>query len=336
MKIKFRPPQITTTEYYYNEIVGYNDTLNSLKITFIDSEKSRNYFTCLVFCLISAFISIILIEYLTFSYIINIFSLQESGTANRNSLLISLLLNLLYYFIIFSVIYFYYDNYQYSLIHGDFSNIKFTSEIVILFIIFPLFLSGLLFRLANYIFFYAHSIENLVKTKTNTFFFKNFISYINYAVFTENGMAYLYLFRIYNIVISVIFSLILLFYYNKYSFIFSSEDLLSFVVYQNKNTDQIKYFNFILCLQIIYLTVNLSYFYHYPQFSKIKQIFDSLFMLYDQKIIDTLENETTNEKEALKSNFAKLLINFDHQSELFYRYRNVNVEFGGLSEVIIY
>ena len=136
-----------------------------------------------------------------------------------------------------------------------------------------------------------------------------------------------------------------MFYYNKYSFVFSGEEYLTFLVYQEGNTNEIKFFNYILCIQILNIFVSLSYFYHYPHFSKIKEIFDSLFLLYDQKIIDTLDSDVqndeeaqkcrvTNEKEALKSNFAKLLINFDPQSELFYRYRNVNFDLGGLTEVL--
>ena len=226
---------------------------------------------------------------------------------------------------------------------GEFSNVIFVSETLTFFIILPLFLANLIFRIFNSIFFYANYIENHIKT--NTFFSKNLLSHINFCVIAENGLAYLYLFRIYNIITSVLFSLVLMFHYNKYSFVFSGDEYLIFVVYQGNNTNEIKFYNFILCLQINYLFVSLSHFYHYPQFSKIKEIFDSLFLLYDQKIIDTLESDVlndeeaqlsrvTNEKEALKSNFAKLLINFDPQSELFYRYRNLNFELGGLTEVL--
>jgi len=340
--IKYRPPNIATPEYYYNEISSFREDLKTFKSEFISAEKSRNYFISLVVSLIIAFISITLIEYLTFTNMLNIYSFQESGCANRNCLLKAIFSIAVYYFSIYIILNLYYNDYKIALKHGEFSNVRFLCEVLTLFLIFPILLTNFIFRLLSSFFFYANYVENPVKTKS--FLFKNFFSDIDYVVFSENGVANLYLFRIYNIVVSVICSLILLFYYNKYSFMFSNEENIVMLVYQGDNVERLRFINYILWLQIVYLFISLSCFYQYPQFSKIKQIFDSLFLLYDQKVIDTLESELfldeesqknkgTNEKDALKSNFAKLLINFDPQSEMFYRFRHVNFDLVGITEV---
>jgi len=148
----------------------------------------------------------------------------------------------------------------------------------------------------------------------------NWIRDISSAVLIDDGLALIYLYRIYSVLICVFMSMVIFYQCNAHSFMFSNVKLTSMLIYNYDNFQRLKYDNSHLLLVIVYQFVCLIHFYNYPAFSKNKQIFDSIFILSDLKLGDADEIKTC-ERQAFQSNFVKVFINFDTQSENYYRHR---------------
>jgi len=164
----------------------------------------------------------------------------------------------------------------------------------------------------------------------------NLFRNIKTAVLKEGGLAYIYLIRTYTLFFSIIFSMIIFYFVNSHLFLFTPNDLRTLIIY-NEDTMHYEYLKFWVNIQIVNLLciiMQLIFFFNYPKFTKTKQIFDSIFTLYDLKIINSLEIESTCEKDVLESRFILNFLNFDYQSEI-YHFTTNGLEFPSsvLSEV---
>ncbi len=268
----------------------------------------------LLVSLLVIFLTILITQYLTFAHITAIFSMTESGQINTISFLLSLSC-ICVYFLFFRFL-FYID----YLVDGSLSNFSFQKDFLIYYFLTPFVLSCVLQKVIFYFFFYATTITQTKNPNHQQFkfFSRNIFRNVTHSVFNRNGLALIYLFRVYSVTLTTIFSMIFFFYYNVYSFFFTSNDIITFCVYKDENSQNLKYLNIYLLLLIVYQLTALLYFYSYPIFNKHKQIYDSIFILYDLKSIQTLEVEKTCEKEAFESEFVKDFVNFDTQSYYFY------------------
>lgn len=274
----------------------------------------------LIIILISIFLILLITQYLTFTDLIGIFSISESGKRNLYSLVISISVLSIYFTINYFII-FYHEN----IVNISQNKFSFICNYVIV----PLLIAIILQKFTFSIFFYAVSIKSKSYLEiSNNFLFYNMFRGISNCVFTKNGLAYIYLFRIYSVVICSLLSLLLFYFYNQYSFIFSSEKIITFLVYKENgmNLNYINVVNKYLLNLIIYQIVSLLYFYSYPNFNKNKQIFDSVFVLYDLKLILSLDVEKTCEKDAFQSKFVKDFTNFDTQSYFYYKNKHYDRE----------
>ncbi len=108
-----------------------------------------------------------------------------------------------------------------------------------------------------------------------------------------------------------------IFYFNVDNvYTFTEDSKQTFLMYRESKINGLAYFNEYLVLSNVYLIVSLLYFLNFPLFNKHRQIFDSIFLLYDCKYYDTI----TCEKQALENTYTSYFINFDGQSELYYKY----------------
>jgi hypothetical protein len=315
LNIHYRPLDTASPEYYYQEINNFQNIYNHIYKEIYVKESYSNHTLTLLIILISVFLILLITQYLTFADLIGIFSISESGKRNFGSLLISISVLSVYLII----------NYFFIFSHENINNVIFSQNkyyFLCTDIIIPLLLAIILQKFTFSIFFYAVTIRSkFYPENNNNFFFYNMFRGISNSVFTKNGLAYIYLFRIYSVVICSLLSLLLFYIYNQYSFIFSSEKIITFLVYKD-NGGNLNYLNlanrFLLNL-IIYQIVTLLYFYSYPNFNKNKQIFDCVFVLYDLKLILSLDVEKTCEKDAFESKFVKDFTNFDTQSYYYYK-----------------
>ena len=184
----------------------------------------------------------------------------------------------------------------------------------------PFFIAIRLHKFIFSIWFYANTVYRTRDSKAMKFFFFNWIRDMSSAVLLENGLALVYLFRIYSVLISISMSMVVFYQCNAHSFMFSNVKLSSMLIYNFDNFHNLKYDNSHLLLVIVYQFVCLIHFYNYPAFSKNKQIFDSIFILSDLKLGDADEIKTC-ERQAFQSNFVRVFINFDTQSENYYKNR---------------
>ena len=153
--------------------------------------------------------------------------------------------------------------------------------------------------------------------KTTPGYMKFFYSIEN-SMMKDNGMAEMYLFRLYNHFISIFISAILLFLQADISFPYTNDIYTNHLVYNEGNFKTLKLWNTYLSLTIIYMVVGVCDYYNFPKYSDTKQIWDSIFLLHDEKIKefngDKIITETM-ESNLLKSDFVTKTFNSDIQSE---------------------
>jgi hypothetical protein len=261
----------------------------------------------------------LLIQSVTYADIVSILFFNSSGKKNGISLILALL-GFVFYYGICNVIVMVFD--REKLYSAQISDFYFALEYSFVFIISPLIITILIQKVIFSFFFYAIVIESEIykNMKPMQFFQFNLLSDISSAVFNSNGLALIYLFRIYSVLISITMSMVFFYECNAHSFLFSNAKLSSLLIYKNNNFQSLKVDNSNLLLVIVYQFVCSIHLYNYPAFSKIKQIFDSIFVLNDLKLGDDKEIKTC-ERQAFDSKFVKVFINFDTQSEFYYKYR---------------
>jgi len=179
------------------------------------------------------------------------------------------------------------------------------------------------------------------KSKANNFsnfnfLFKNLFRNIKIAVLKNGALAYIYLIRIYSLFFTVLLSMVCLYLVNSHLFFFSASKLRVLLVYNpnESHTESLKFYLRFMFVNIVFLFMQLVHFFNYPKFSKTRQVFDSIFILYDKKIINSLDINSTCEKDVLESLFIREFLNFDYQSEVFqYTANGMDFPNSNLSEV---
>jgi hypothetical protein len=258
---------------------------------------------------------LIVIQKLTYAQMSAIFTCNGSHSSmmNRGAFILSLI----------SIICFYITNNLFNNLKMPYriTDSMFSFQKLMLCVVIPCMIALVQFKLIFYFFFHKNRITNKINdsTKTITFIIHNFLTGVQFGVFDENGIAFIYLFRIYSILI-ITFASFLIFTLNiTHDFMFSSTNILSYLIYKDNQVDVIMFYDNFLIYTIDYLFIVLIFFFNYPLFNKYKQIYDSLFTLYDSKIHEHGQPETC-EKDALSSRYTTYFINFDTQSEFYYRY----------------
>ena len=281
----------SSLELYINDINEINKIyLNT--ISHIENvEITTNLIYSMLISLLIIFILSSYIQYFTFANILAIFTLNIYGNYNFISFCSSLVTILLHFFISY---------YIFSMIN----NIFLFSLVSTLFAICLIHLFNLAFVFAN-------------NSLNKSFLYRNITKGLSNGVIDTNGLAYLYLFRIYNIVVITITSL---FQFTKISlthFSFSNSNIISFLIYSKDNDEDLC---FLLLVIILYMISMISYHCIYPSWRRHKVVFDSVFILLDMKNDDN--GEENYERQALESNFVKIYTNFDSQSIDFYNLKN--------------
>jgi hypothetical protein len=191
--------------------------------------------------------------------------------------------------------------------------------------LFPILIYVVYSKIIFWSIFYAHHTEikdyntGEIKFEKN-FAMANLLRNVKTAVFKDGGLAYIYLIRTYTLFFSIIFSMIIFYFVNSHLFLFSPNDLRSLILYNEEtmHNESLKVWLNIQIVNLIFMVMQLIFFFNYPKFTKTKQIFDSIFTLYDLKIINSLEIKSTCEKDVLESRFIINFLNFDYQSEIYH------------------
>ena len=273
------------------------------------------------------FSSAIILQFLTFADLSNLFFYNENSKINISCFLMALVFFFTYFtsYAIISIFlisgptlisndYSDYINHLFS--NNDIAYVEIIKSILI-----PIVLYLFLVKILFYFFFYSKNLGNL-REKEDSFDFsvKNIFRNIKSAVLKDKSLAYIYLFRIYNLFITLLFSMLIFYFLNSNLFVFSDKNIKTFLIYNSEKKSDIKlqYFLNIQIVSLVYLFMQIIHFFNYPRFQKTKQIFDSIFVLYDLRLMNSLEIEKTCEKQVLESAFIVDFLNFDSQSELFY------------------
>lgn len=185
-------------------------------------------------------------------------------------------------------------------------------------IIFPIITHYIITKLIFIFYFCARNI-NTNNKKVNFIYFNFFRSSQN-NVFYESGLACIYLFRMNTIILNAFVLVFFVFIYSINNYLFNTNSLI-FYFDNNKTFEIIILINL---LSAIYVFMTICVFFSYPNFTPNKQIFDSIFLLYDNKVLDLsyINIKHTDELLALNSKFTTEIINFDNQNYLFYKSKN--------------
>jgi len=297
-------------------------------------------------CIFSIFLTGILLQYSTFADISNIIycSFDKNSILNVVCFFGGIIYLFLFY-IIYYILIWVFSIPQFGSLGGDTKTVLSPYGVSYLeylkVCIFPIIVYVIYSKIIFWSIFYSHNTEfkdfNTGETKfKKNFAMGNLFRNIKTAVLKEGGLAYIYLIRTYTLFFSIIFSMIIFYFVNSHLFLFTPNDLRTLIIY-NEDTMHYEYLKFWVNIQIVNLLciiMQLIFFFNYPKFTKTKQIFDSIFTLYDLKIINSLEIESTCEKDVLESRFILNFLNFDYQSEI-YHFTTNGLEFPSsvLSEV---
>lgn len=348
LSIFYTPPEITTSDFYFSEIIKFNKIASNSYEEFYRKEKMHNQIYSILILVLVIFSTAIIIQYLTFADLSSLLfcSFDKISIINTTSSIIALLFLLSLFIIHYLFVFFlggfsiFSQNFIYY-IDGLFSSIDVAYIELIKCILIPIIIYLLFSKVIFWTVFYSQYIEIRDENDENVLFVKNFIynklfSNIKSVVLKDGALAYIYLLRIYSLIYSVIISMVLFLLINHHLFFFTDNSLRALLIYntEQKHSDSLKLYIQIQLVNIVFLIMQLLYFFNYPKFSKTKQVFDYIFTLYDMKIMNSLGIERTCEKDVLESNFIVEFLNFDSQSEKFY-YSENGIEFyrSNLSEV---
>jgi len=346
LNIFYTPPELTTSDFYFSEILKFSTILNNSFDNFYRNETEKNKTLSIFTCISVIFLTAIILQYLTFADLSNLLfcSFNKNSIINMTSFLFAFI-NLIIYFMIYYIILFF--------ISGNFSlnssvyydNLLSNYNVAYIEIIKNIFMPISIYLIYTKIIFwtllYSQKVE-FQDRKSNKvlitieFSFFNMLRNIKGVVLRNGALAYIYLIRIYMLFFTVIIVMIFFYFLNRHLFFFSPNHLRSLLIYNSNENhyDNLKFYIKIELVVLVFLSMQLIYFFNYPKFSKTKQIFDTIFTLYDMKIINSLNIETTCEKDVLESLFITEFLNFDFQSEI-YHYTTNGLEFPNtnLSEV---
>lgn len=308
---KYRSPSISSSEYYFSEVIYFNNTLNSAIETSFKEESSRNSSYTLFSILIVSFIIILVYQQLTYSDILRIISCYRMDKDNYYCFILSVLSFSGYIFICLLLKYLFFGSLEFP-----FSSI---GSFCIWFILTPTVISYIMTKIVFILFFYANFIGcGANYDQSRNFFFYNLFRNVQNVIYNEKGLAYVYLYRVYSLFSIISFSFLLT-YFAFSTNMMSNSPLILYYQNSSSNEKNLNYLSYVL-YTMVYLIMILSQFFNYPFFSAYRQIYDSLFILYDNKILNLLNYKQGKsfEKEALESSLIKIDFNYDSQSIYFY------------------
>ena len=299
-----------TKSMYINFVVIIEETKQwQIKLSLIKS-------TILTIVLLT--LNILTIQYLTYVDFKKIFIKTEDENINRSNFFRALFANITLYALSALIYFLYYFRNPTLPMILSFANSSFIQEYVVLLFIFPGILSMLINKFIYYKFFTIRSIEGQ-HMQSNYSAWKQLFFHIDFTCLKRNGMAQMFLYRTYNTTISMTISLILFIVYSNYSAFFAKPVSVSFLIYSSTNLFRLKVLNWFLTVNVVYSFFSLIDFYYFPTFSIRKQIYDSLFLLNDDKLLLAgAKVGETCEKSVLESFFINQYINFDQQSKYYY------------------
>jgi len=262
------------------------------------------------------FSTILVMQKLTFADPLKLFRKTIKGEMNLNTkcFLLALSAQGIYYVVCWGLSILYYINNLNEPFVDTFENNYFIADYIIMRIILPGMVALNIQK--NYF------VNIFYSDKIKYWWMKYFYS-IEYSVLSDSGMAEIYLFRLYNHFLSIFISMVLLFLYADVAFPFTRDVYINHLIYTEQNFVSLKTWNTYLSLTCIYMFIGLSDFYNYPKFSGIKQIWDSLFLLHDEKVkeFDGFNGKLTDytiEDKLFNSEFVKDTFNSDYQSEFYH------------------
>lgn len=313
LKIYSNPGELTPNSHdaYLKDITTFHNELTSVITSKKEIVFAYNQMIALVIIGSSLFIYLLIFQQMTFGDIIKVLICHKPDPLNFSIYFISIFIILLHLIIC--------DVISLVLLPFDFESLKNSfgrAALVMLFIPGSLYL--FLTRLAFSKFYYPEKQNDLKNFKANFRSFNFFRNSVN-CIYSENGLGCIYLYRIYVQLNCFIILLVLLFASSISSYPFTQN---SVIVYYEKSAF-FEEVNKVILRTLYYLGLiqlaNICEYFNYPKFSSIKQVFDSIFMLYDTKLMSSiyLEMSNTIEKQALESEFATKVVNVDPQSSQF-------------------
>lgn len=342
--MKFNSPEFVSKEYYNSEIKNFQAAKNFIFKKFYIAELNKNKLIGFIIILVLFLLIMLTFNMLTFGDFNSFFFVYNINKINFYALLNLCCFKFLY-FLTLAVVY--------CLTSSDceFTNTNLLGssyasfQYIIKYLIFPFVLYIAYSKLNFFIFIYADDISaEEYNNRQLSFVIKNIFSDIKNVVFKDKGLAIVYLFRLYNLQISVISILILFYFSNGYVFIFSDKSIRAFLLYSeatsagtatnqinnsvsiNNGSDGAIIYIQILTIALSYLFSQLIYYLNYPVYNNTRQIFDSIFSLNEHKIASNFAGASTksinNTMTILESKFTYDFVNFDIQSESFYKSSN--------------
>lgn len=318
-------------EAYYNQFkkmnIIYNESVKQIR----KKEAGSNRFISFFICLVSLMIILTIYQQLTFANIFDIVRVTKIHNMDIQAFFTSLVVQLAYYlvFYFFSLSFLDFD---YRLQKSE--NASVIKEVSFLFL-YPIIFLFIVNRLLNVFWIGATEVQNINTKEIISFTSLNIVKPTSRMIFKNEGLGHLYLYRIYNILLNLIISLILFYSVNSKTFYFSNSPTDSyFTLLDSSSLRYLRICCVFLCLVIVNLIYNLINLGNFPKFDENKQIFDSIFVLYDDKLISSNENVTeTPEKDALNSKLGQCYLNFDYQSEYFYLIHSDEINLPKINEV---
>ena len=287
-----------------------------------DQENTKNTIVSTIITIVLMSLNILIIQYFTYVDFIKIFKKTEGENINLKNFLRALYANLGVYAICAVIFKLYYFSNPHHPEILSFSNPNFIQEYIVLLFVYPAIVTMLINKFIYYRYFTVNEIKDIhIKNPNSTYSsWKQLFFHIDFVCLHRNGMAQIFLFRVYNSKISMLISLVLFIFYSKSAQFFTKPSVVNSLAYNEANLKTLKIWTWFLCVNVVYSFISLIDFYYFPKFSIQKQVYDSLFLLNDDKLLNSDESNVleTCERSVLESYFINEFINFDPQSEYYY------------------
>lgn len=287
--------------FLYENDISQIERISKFAInTVISKDVFKNMLYSIIISVFILITLIVFIQYFTYVHILAIFSINKYGNFN-----IIAFITCIFIYVLYHILTYYMLNYlNLSVL------VQFTICITIAISIRRLF------------FFFMFSSINFYKFNL----FQNKYAFI----YSNNSMIYIYLTKVYNVLIAILITLFYFIRNSPFHCFFSNKNLGSFILFHNNiNARKLEILNVHTFILIVYQMIICVDLLSMPKWSKYKTIYDTVFMLKDLKqnsfeddyyeIQNYEKKRIAFEIEAFSSKFITIYTNYDEQSEMFWK-----------------
>jgi len=327
INLNFIPPKFSSTKYFKSEMNNFDKLKNLFQKEFYQKELGKNKIITLIVIIIFIILIFMTFTFITFGDLTGIILSLSLPKIDFYALTYLVIFKTVYFLSIFGFYFLLKQNEEKQTAYNILNSSSRGYNFFIACLVMPFCLHVILTKGIFWLFLYLDKIKTDTKHELN-FFYENLFKDIKNVILREKALAVIYLFRLYNLQITMILNSILFLFCNNSCLLFSDKSKRTLVLYFN-GEGEIDKFNFssiLIDLQAIFISflfAQLIYYFNYPIYDNTKHVLDSIFNLYEDKLSKDFKGQempsyTDMSKKILENHFCSDFINFDKQSQSFY------------------